>query len=547
MPGIAELFRLRPRNIRARLFRDLALVILLTTGAVIVLAATTASRAERSTARAHIEGASVQARGELARRLEPVDRRLKLVREWGKAELLDVRDRPGMLAKLAPVLEPLPMVTALIIADSQGNELHLSRAYDERGAPTGWWTRTRGLPKGKGRLLRERWSPDRELLDRAWIDMPGYVPMEQPWFADALENPAEGEVSRTVPYRFFELGQLGVTAAVRWTPDDGNTNVVAFDLLLGDVFAVVSEIEVSEGSETFLCDSGARVFLPYRSPAPGETPSGPQHVFVDAAETGNALIQSAVLAWKRAGSTSEEAVSFCAEDVCGWAGFRLVDPQSGIWLGVAVPNPEIFGADIEWTPQVIAALGSILLLGIVLAVSLVRKYGHQLRDVPKQLVSPKTFDRDIRKLIARGEGPTLEFKSTVRMNLKSGKSGKEIELAWLKGATAFMNTDGGTLLIGVRDDGEILGLQPDGFENEDRCRLHLKNLVNQHIGAELSPLIRFEVGTVDEKAIAVVQCERSPKPVFLKAKNRELFYVRSGPSSVELSSREVLDYVARRA
>ena len=141
---------------------------------------------------------------------------------------------------------------------------------------------------------------------------------------------------------------------------------------------------------------------------------------------------------------------------------------------------------------------------------------------------------------------TGEFKSTVRMNLKSGKIGKEIELAWLKGATAFMNTDGGTLLIGVGDDGEVLGLEPDQFENEDRCRLHLKNLVNQHIGAELSPFIRFEVGKIEGRTVAVVQCERSHDPVFLRAKNKESFYIRSGPSSVELSSREVLDYVARR-
>lgn len=479
--------------------------------------------------------------------MEPVDRRLRLVQEWGKAGLLDVTDRPSTLAKLAPVLEPLPMVTALIIADSQGNELYLSRGYDERGAPAGWWTRTRGLPEGKGRLLREQWSRDRELIERAWIDLPGYVPAERPWFVGALQNPAQDEVFRTMPYHFFELGRLGVTASMRWTPTDENTHVVAFDLVLGDVFAVVSEIEVSEGGETFLCDSEARVFLPYRSPAPDKTPAGPQHVFVNAEDTGNALIQSAVSAWKRSGRTPEEPVSFRAGDVSGWAGFHLVDPQSGIWLGVAVPNPEIFGEAIDWTPQVIATLISILLLGIVLAVSLVRKYAHQLRDVPKQLVSPKTFERDIRELIARGEGPTLEFKSTVRMNLKSGKIGKEIELAWLKGATAFMNSDGGTLLIGVGDDGEILGLEPDGFESEDRCRLHLKNLVNQHIGAELSPLIRFEVGTVDDKTIAAVQCERSPNPVFLKAKNREAFYIRSGPSSVELSSREVLEYVARRS
>jgi predicted HTH transcriptional regulator len=132
------------------------------------------------------------------------------------------------------------------------------------------------------------------------------------------------------------------------------------------------------------------------------------------------------------------------------------------------------------------------------------------------------------------------------MNLKTEKFGKEIELAWLKSATAFMKSDGGTILIGISDDGEVLGVEHDQFDNEDKCRLHLKNLVNQHIGAEFSPLIRFQVQPIVSKLVVAVQCERSPRPVFLKGKNKEAFYIRSGPSSVELSPREVLDYVAQR-
>ena len=46
-------------------------------------------------------------------------------------------------------------------------------------------------------------------------------------------------------------------------------------------------------------------------------------------------------------------------------------------------------------------------------------------------------------------------------NLKSGKNGKEIELAWLKGVVGFMNTNGGILLIGVDDSGTILGIDAD--------------------------------------------------------------------------------------
>jgi hypothetical protein len=198
----------------------------------------------------------------------------------------------------------------------------------------------------------------------------------------------------------------------------------------------MSEVDVSEGGETFLCTSDGKVFVPFRAPQRGEGAPERQHVFVPADETGNALIASAVAAWLAAGGHADEPVPFRAEHVSGWTGFRPMDPLSGIWMGVAVPEPEIFGTTIDWTPQLMVIVALVLLLGLLPAVSIVRKYSHQLKDVPKQLIAPKSFERDVQKLIARGEGPTLEFKSTVRMNLKTEKFGKEIELAWLKGASA---------------------------------------------------------------------------------------------------------------
>ena len=543
---IADLFRLRPRNVRTRLVRDLTLVILATSGAIVALAISSATTTERSTARVHIERASAQAKQEFRGRMEPVDRLLVLSWEWGKAGFLDAKDRPTALAKLAPILAPLPMVSAMIIADSRGHELHLSRAQNAEGKPEGWLTRTRGLKRGKGKLLRERWSEQHVLLDATWVELPGYVPSERPWFRGAMSIGSNDEVFRSAPYVFFEEKRVGVTQSMRWTRQDGNTHVVAFDLLLGDIFALVSQIEVSEGGETFLCTSEGEVFVPYRVSQPGESSSGAQHVFVPAERVGNEIIARAVKAWLAAGGRAADPVPFVAGEVSGWTGVRRMEPLSGIWMGVAVPDPEIFGATIDWTPQLIVILVLIFLLGLLPAVTIVRKYSHQLKDVPKQLISPKSFERDVRRLIEQGESRTLEFKSTVRMNLKTEKLGKEIELAWLKGASAFMNSEGGTLLIGVGDGGEILGLDADQFESDDKCQLHLKNLVNQHIGAEFSPLIRFQVRPIGSQSVVVVQCERSANPVFLKAKNKEVFYIRSGPSSVELSPREVLEYVAHR-
>ena len=155
-------------------------------------------------------------------------------------------------------------------------------------------------------------------------------------------------------------------------------------------------------------------------------------------------------------------------------------------------------------------------------------------------------EEQIRGLIAAGENRMVEFKATLRMNLHSKKPGKEIELAWLKGVAAFLNTDGGILLLGVTDAGAITGLEQDVFENDDKCRLHFKNLIAAHLGADLSKYIRFELLPFDGKTIGVVRCARASDPVFLKDGNKEYFYIRNGPSSDELPVSKALNYIKRR-
>ncbi len=152
----------------------------------------------------------------------------------------------------------------------------------------------------------------------------------------------------------------------------------------------------------------------------------------------------------------------------------------------------------------------------------------------------------LRSLIDTGENDQFELKSTLRWNLKSNKSGKEIENAWLKTIIAFLNTDGGLLLIGVEDDGNVLGLEPDKFPNADRYLLHVNNLIREHIGMEVTQFIKFGLKQLDGKEILCIQCSPSPEPAFLKNKKDEDFYIRVGPGSRKLTSRETLKYINNR-
>lgn len=154
---------------------------------------------------------------------------------------------------------------------------------------------------------------------------------------------------------------------------------------------------------------------------------------------------------------------------------------------------------------------------------------------------------DIYDLIAGGESDKLEFKSTVRTNLATGEVDKRMEKAVLKTIVAFLNTDGGTLLIGVSDDGEICGVDLDSFESLDKMNLHMTNMIASAIGNGFIPYINFKsIEFEDGKYVIRVKCTPADKAVFLREGKNEQFYVRSGPSSVELTGMNLVNYVNNR-
>jgi DNA-binding response OmpR family regulator len=152
-------------------------------------------------------------------------------------------------------------------------------------------------------------------------------------------------------------------------------------------------------------------------------------------------------------------------------------------------------------------------------------------------------------MISSGESASLEFKSTLRHNIHSKRHDSNMELAVLKTLAGFLNADGGTLLVGVSDRGETVGIEADGFQNNDRFQLHFWNLFRESIGSEFSAFVTAECVAHREKTICVVRCRPSNRPVFVRWKNagesqhQELFFVRAGPQTEQLGTRQALAYI----
>jgi hypothetical protein len=152
----------------------------------------------------------------------------------------------------------------------------------------------------------------------------------------------------------------------------------------------------------------------------------------------------------------------------------------------------------------------------------------------------------INDLISGGETDAVEFKSTLRTNLHTGQADEKIHLSALKTIAAFLNAKGGTLLVGVADNGEVLGLGADKFPNEDKMGLHLVNLIKDRLGEVFLPYVHPRFEDHDEQRVLAIHCEKGPKAAFVKDGNLQRFFVRGGNATTELTGASVTDYVKQR-
>lgn len=152
-------------------------------------------------------------------------------------------------------------------------------------------------------------------------------------------------------------------------------------------------------------------------------------------------------------------------------------------------------------------------------------------------------EESIKELISKGENEKFELKSSLRKNLHTNAFDRQIEHSVLKTINAYLNSDGGTLLIGVSDKGEVLGLNADEFTNEDHAQRHLNRLIYEHLGAELASHVRLGMIKLDGKSIIKVDCSKSQKESFLKQGKDEHFYIRQGSMSIPLHGSSLLKYI----
>jgi hypothetical protein len=167
-------------------------------------------------------------------------------------------------------------------------------------------------------------------------------------------------------------------------------------------------------------------------------------------------------------------------------------------------------------------------------------------------VEPGAMDEHgVRHLIADGENKRVEFKSSLRWDMDEGKVNKVLEDVVVKTIAGFLNTEGGTLLIGVDNTGGAIGLAGDygtlNGQSRDAFELHLQQIVARDLGEALSAsYLTVNFHKIDGEDICQITVDPSDQPVYVENSNQALFYVRNGNLTRALPVDETVRYVQHR-
>ncbi len=190
-----------------------------------------------------------------------------------------------------------------------------------------------------------------------------------------------------------------------------------------------------------------------------------------------------------------------------------------------------------------------------------REYSVQVPEQPEVLIEENAPEpqqaeaapdpaTSVTDLIARGENSSIEFKSTFRVNLATSQRDAAMEQTVVKTVAGFLNARGGTLLIGVADDGTPRGLSEDfvatGNRGRDGYTNVLTSVLETSLGRTTVTNVAISFEQVGDKDVCRLDVAPSHEPVFVKnSKGDADLYVRINNSTRLLNTQDALQYVRK--
>jgi uncharacterized membrane protein YeaQ/YmgE (transglycosylase-associated protein family) len=224
-----------------------------------------------------------------------------------------------------------------------------------------------------------------------------------------------------------------------------------------------------------------------------------------------------------------------------WAATVVVAVLGASGVGVALELVGVEERSATWLlGSVVGAVGAVVVADSLKIVQ-ERRRGRGLPGVPTS------------RLIAMGEGERIEFKSTARRNLHTRARDDRMEAEIVVTVAGFLNAAGGTLLIGVADDGSVLGVEGElelmPRPDHDSFELWLRDILATRIGRPATADVAVTFESLGGHDVCRVDVPPADAPVYVnegKGARTADFHLRIGNTTRKLLTDEVVAYTARR-
>lgn len=178
-----------------------------------------------------------------------------------------------------------------------------------------------------------------------------------------------------------------------------------------------------------------------------------------------------------------------------------------------------------------------------------KNIANEINKFMKSLIDNEVIKINIEELIKKDEDTNLEFKSTYTWNIKENRVDKELKYNVLKTVIGFMNSNGGTLIIGVDDEHQVISMDLDYQHNwkgnKDGYILDFREYIEKNIGINnYKKFIDLSFESIDGKEVCVVKVEKSEDYIYLKKDNKKVLYIRLGNRTKPLDDpEEIIEYI----
>ncbi|VAX21968.1 hypothetical protein MNBD_IGNAVI01-385 [hydrothermal vent metagenome] len=467
--------------------------------------------------------------------LNPISKSLQKIREDGINDKININSEPSLNKYFIPLLKASKNISSIKYFDNSGHQYLL---YKENKT----FVSTFRIEKTfNNEVVWKRWKDVNKQISE-WKQNIEKDPIRQNW-ANYFKSQTKSDSIFWLKGRgFVDVSSEEITAISFGKINQTDTIFgCGIGVKINNMISSLPELNLYSNPKIFLINSRNHII-------PISMDYNKKNEDLAADKLSDPLVVSFLSTWKDLGSDSTSFTLDYNNDIWWGQVIPFEISKSNLKLAVAVSESQLIFAYL-FNTYVITAILIIIL--IIITIVFFRRRAKKIKP------GEKLTESELKQLLEEGESKFFELKSSLRWDYREEKVNKKLEEVIIKSISAFNNSEGGYLVIGIDDDKNILGLNNDYASlkknDADYFELHLRNLIGSAFTVRYSARkININFITIDNKEICVIKIEKGEYPLFLKTTDKngkqiEKFYVRSGNSSQEIGSlTEINDYIKVR-